>query len=180
MNSMMKYKGYHAKIEFNAKDVLFIGKVLDIDDSLSFHGTSVDELEKMFHQSIENYLEMCTEFDKKSIKKKCKEMDKAKFVEAINNICKALEFERELRNLCYKYIGLVMVDGQLTCTDSLIAALAVIFEDRGKWIDYYVYDLDCGKKYRAGMTIDKNGNSIDLSTPEKLYELLTNNKENDI
>lgn len=65
MSTMMEYKGYHASIEFDADDMLFIGKVFGIADSLNFHGTSVDELEQMFHQSIDNYLEMCARYGKK-------------------------------------------------------------------------------------------------------------------
>ena len=65
MNKMMEYKGYHALIEYDADDMIFIGKVYGITDSLNFHGTSVTELEKMFHQSIDNYLAMCEETGKK-------------------------------------------------------------------------------------------------------------------
>ena len=59
MSKMMEYKGYHAQIEYDSDDSIFTGKVYGIADSLNFHGTSVDELERMFHQSIDNYLEMC-------------------------------------------------------------------------------------------------------------------------
>lgn len=59
MSSMMEYNGYHATIEYDAEDKLFVGEVFGIADSLNFHGTSIEELETMFHQSIDNYLEMC-------------------------------------------------------------------------------------------------------------------------
>ncbi len=59
MSKMMEYKGYHAQIEYDNEDEIFVGKVFGIVDSLNFHGTSVAELEEMFHQSIDNYLEMC-------------------------------------------------------------------------------------------------------------------------
>ena len=64
MSKMMEYKGYHALIEFDAEDGIFVGKVYGITDSLNFHGTSVSELEEMFHQSIDNYLAMCAEYKK--------------------------------------------------------------------------------------------------------------------
>jgi predicted HicB family RNase H-like nuclease len=38
--------------------------VFGINDTLAFHGSSVQELESMFHQSVDNYLEMCREFGK--------------------------------------------------------------------------------------------------------------------
>ena len=59
MSKMMEYKGYHAQIEYDNKDEIFVGKVFGIIDSLNFHGTSEAELEEMFRQSIDNYLEMC-------------------------------------------------------------------------------------------------------------------------
>lgn len=64
MNKMMEYRNYHARIEYDADDALFIGKVFGITDSLNFHGTSVQELEEMFHQSVDNYLTMCKETGK--------------------------------------------------------------------------------------------------------------------
>lgn len=61
MKTLMEYKGYHAKSYYDAEDRIFVGEVIGIDDSLNFHGYSVDELEKMFHQSIDNYLDFCKE-----------------------------------------------------------------------------------------------------------------------
>ncbi|MCC8061387.1 MAG: type II toxin-antitoxin system HicB family antitoxin [Clostridiales bacterium] len=59
MNSMMEYKGYHATVEFDADDGIFVGEVFGIADSLNFHATSVEELKEMFQQSIDNYLDIC-------------------------------------------------------------------------------------------------------------------------
>lgn len=64
MNSMLEYKGYHAKIEFDAEDKIFVGEVFGVRDSLNFHGKSVDEIQEMFHQTIDNYLELCAELDR--------------------------------------------------------------------------------------------------------------------
>jgi len=64
MSKMMEYQGYHAQIEYDADDEIFVGKVYGIADSLNFHGSSVSELEAMFHQSIDNYLAMCKETGK--------------------------------------------------------------------------------------------------------------------
>lgn len=64
MNSMLEYKGYHASIEYDAEDNIFVGEVFGIADSLNFHGTSIDELHEMFEQSVENYLELCNKIGK--------------------------------------------------------------------------------------------------------------------
>ena len=58
MNAM-KYKGYIGLIEYNDEDRLFYGKVQGILDVLTFQGATVDELEKDFHEMIDEYLVLC-------------------------------------------------------------------------------------------------------------------------
>ena len=62
---MMEYKGYHADVKYSDEDKLFIGEVIGLNDTLAFHGSSVSELEAMFRQSVDNYLETCQEYGKK-------------------------------------------------------------------------------------------------------------------
>ena len=38
MSSMLEYKGYHATVEDDAEEDIFVGEVLGIADSLNFHG----------------------------------------------------------------------------------------------------------------------------------------------
>lgn len=64
MSSMLEYRGYHASVEYDAEDEIFVGEVFGISDSLNFHGTSVAELKEMFEQSIDNYLELCAKIGK--------------------------------------------------------------------------------------------------------------------
>jgi predicted HicB family RNase H-like nuclease len=39
MNNTMRYKGYLARIEFDRRDDIFVGKVLAVVDSIAFHGS---------------------------------------------------------------------------------------------------------------------------------------------
>jgi predicted HicB family RNase H-like nuclease len=55
----MKYKGYRARIDYHTEDKVFVGRVLGIADQISFHGSSVRELEKEFHAAISHYLADC-------------------------------------------------------------------------------------------------------------------------
>ena len=55
---------YKASISFDEEDKIFVGEVFGIADSLNFHGRSIDELEEAFHDSIENYLEICKKIGK--------------------------------------------------------------------------------------------------------------------
>jgi predicted HicB family RNase H-like nuclease len=52
----MVYKGYVASMIFDAEDKVIVGRVLDIDDIISFHGGSVAEFEARFEAAIEGYL----------------------------------------------------------------------------------------------------------------------------
>lgn len=62
MANTLKYRGYHGQIEFSAEDNLFIGHVIGIQDSLNFHGSSIDEITSSFHDCIDGYLQMCKTF----------------------------------------------------------------------------------------------------------------------
>lgn len=62
MANTLKYRGYHGQIEFSAEDNLFVGHVSGIQDSLNFHGSSIDEITVSFHDCIDGYLEMCKTF----------------------------------------------------------------------------------------------------------------------
>ena len=62
MANILKYKGYHGSIEFSAEDNMLIGSVIGIQDSLNFHGHSIEEITQSFHDCIDGYLEMCEAF----------------------------------------------------------------------------------------------------------------------
>ncbi|MCK0768737.1 type II toxin-antitoxin system HicB family antitoxin [Chromohalobacter sp. TMW 2.2308] len=59
MTNALKYQGYTARIEFDAEDEVFVGRVLGIADRISFHGESVAELTEAFHVAVDHYLEDC-------------------------------------------------------------------------------------------------------------------------
>ena len=58
MNTM-NHKGYAARIEFDEQDRIFTGRLLGIEDIVTFHGASVAELESAFHEAVDHYLEIC-------------------------------------------------------------------------------------------------------------------------
>ncbi len=51
----MSYKGYTASMVFDADDKIIVGRVLGVDDIISFHGESVVEFEANFHAAIDAY-----------------------------------------------------------------------------------------------------------------------------
>lgn len=58
---MMEYKGYTAHVELDAEAGVFHGEVLDTRDVITFQGTSVDEVQQAFRDSIDDYLEFCAQ-----------------------------------------------------------------------------------------------------------------------
>ena len=56
---MMTYKGYGAKVEFDDDAMIFHGEVIGIRDVVTFQGKTVNELKKAFHDSVDDYLDMC-------------------------------------------------------------------------------------------------------------------------
>jgi predicted HicB family RNase H-like nuclease len=55
----MTYRGYTACIDFDDRDQIFWGKVIGIQDSITFEGDTVAKLTEDFHAAIDFYLEDC-------------------------------------------------------------------------------------------------------------------------
>jgi predicted HicB family RNase H-like nuclease len=60
---MLKYKGYAGLVEYDDEAGIFHGEVVDLRDVITFQGQSVEELERAFRESIDDYLEFCLERD---------------------------------------------------------------------------------------------------------------------
>ncbi len=59
MNNTMSYRGYTTNMIFDAEDKIIVGRVIDVDDIISFHGESVSEFEANFHSAIDGYVSAC-------------------------------------------------------------------------------------------------------------------------
>jgi predicted HicB family RNase H-like nuclease len=60
MNTMT-YKGYTARIEYDERDNIFVGRILGIRSIISFHGATVAKLRAEFEHAVKDYLAECTE-----------------------------------------------------------------------------------------------------------------------
>ena len=60
MNTM-NHKGYTARIEFDERDNIFVGRVLGLRSIISFHGETVTDLRHEFEVAIEDFLNDCKE-----------------------------------------------------------------------------------------------------------------------
>ncbi len=60
MNTMT-YQGYTARIEFDERDGIFVGRILGLRSILSFHGETVKQLRSEFKSAVDDYLADCEE-----------------------------------------------------------------------------------------------------------------------
>jgi predicted HicB family RNase H-like nuclease len=68
MKNVMTYKGYAARIEFDQRDNIFIGKIIGITDSITFHGETVKELQTDFQAAVDHYAADCDAAGRKPLK----------------------------------------------------------------------------------------------------------------
>lgn len=40
------------------------------------------------------------------------------------------------------------------------------------WIEYFIYELEFGAKFKIGCVVEADGKAVDLSTPAALYDYL--------
>lgn len=100
------------------------------------------------------------------------------FIETIDAIEKQFKHDEE----CEKAIKILFKDGQgfYDYSEVLLALEQVLkleFNDQHKdsWIDYFIYELDFGKKWTKNSITDK-GVSIKMRNAGELYEYLILNK----
>jgi predicted HicB family RNase H-like nuclease len=60
MNTM-SHRGYAAKVEFDERDDIFVGRLLGIRSIISFEGSTVGELRAEFEHAVDDYLADCAQ-----------------------------------------------------------------------------------------------------------------------
>ena len=59
MNNTMTYKGYTAIVGFSAEDECLVGHIAGRNDGIGFHADSGEEIRKVFHETVDDYLATC-------------------------------------------------------------------------------------------------------------------------
>lgn len=62
--NILEYKGYHTSVEFDAEDCVLRGKIEGINDFVNFECVDIQNVEKEFHEAVDDYLEFCKEVGK--------------------------------------------------------------------------------------------------------------------
>ena len=65
---MMTYKGYTASIEADSEAGILFGRVLGINDVVTFKGKTVKQAHKEFQNSVDDYLAFCEQLGEKADK----------------------------------------------------------------------------------------------------------------
>lgn len=64
MENNLKYKEYLGSVEYSAEDSVLYGKIIGINDLVTYQASSVKELEESFKEAVEDYLELCEDIGK--------------------------------------------------------------------------------------------------------------------
>lgn len=64
MDKLLNYKGYHGSVEFDLNEKHLFGKILHINDLVTYEAETVSELTNEFKAAVDDYLETCKQLDK--------------------------------------------------------------------------------------------------------------------
>ncbi len=59
MSNFLEYKGFKAKLDFSPDDEIFFGRLVGIDDVVTFEGKTVAKLKKSFKEAVDFHIEVC-------------------------------------------------------------------------------------------------------------------------
>ena len=60
----LSHRGYSAVVEFDPEDLIFTGRIANVNDVIGFHADSVDALVVAFHEAVNDYLATCAKLGK--------------------------------------------------------------------------------------------------------------------
>jgi predicted HicB family RNase H-like nuclease len=60
MKNVLSYKVYFGSVEFSDEDDIFHGRIVGINDHITYEGDSVKSLRQDFKSALDEYLETCT------------------------------------------------------------------------------------------------------------------------
>ena len=106
-------------------------------------------------------------------------LSKEEFVEIVNRLRDSSDLVGKVNELFRNSRDNVECDFcngaalQISHESTVVFLLRKLLNDAVENIDYFIYELDYGRKYESGMITDENEKDIDFSTAEKLYDYLT-------
>ena len=62
------YKGFYGSIHYSDEDKCLFGNIIGITDSVSYEGTTIQEITEDFHLSVDDYIAVCNTMGKTPLK----------------------------------------------------------------------------------------------------------------
>jgi predicted HicB family RNase H-like nuclease len=59
--NVMNYKGYGARIEFDAEDEILVGHLIGIGDIVGFHADDAAGIRRAFEEAVDSYVDLAGE-----------------------------------------------------------------------------------------------------------------------
>jgi predicted HicB family RNase H-like nuclease len=60
----MSYRGYFGSVEFSDEDNVFFGRIIGVNDRITYEGDNVEALRSDFQEAVDEYLETCVQLGK--------------------------------------------------------------------------------------------------------------------
>lgn len=108
-------------------------------------------------------------------------LSEQEFVDIINRLREASDLQEQVDKLFRNSRENIENDFcnaaalQISHESTVVFLLKRIMHDQYEYVDYFIYELDYGRKYEAGMITDENGQDIDIHTPDLLYDFISDN-----
>ena len=64
MKNTIYYNGYFGSVEFSDEDNVFHGKIIGINDHITYEGDSVQSLRQDFTSAVDEYISVCAKLGK--------------------------------------------------------------------------------------------------------------------
>ncbi len=61
MENALEHQGFYGTVEYSSEDEVFYGKIIGINDLVTFEGDSVTSLKNGFIEAVEDYITLCQE-----------------------------------------------------------------------------------------------------------------------
>ncbi len=156
----------------NASSDVWNIKAKGNEESLSAHSLAI-----IHYQLIDKIVERESEANLKSKSF----LSEQEFVDIIDRLREATDLQAQVDKLFRNSRENIENDFcnaaalQISHEGSVVFLLKRIMRDQYDYIDYFIYELDYGRKYEPGMITGENGQDIDIHTPKLLYDVISNN-----
>ncbi|HRW98945.1 MAG TPA: type II toxin-antitoxin system HicB family antitoxin [Cyclobacteriaceae bacterium] len=64
MKNALTYRGYTGTVDFSNDDEIFFGKIIGINDLVTFEADTVQKLKRNFKDAVDDYIDTCAKLKK--------------------------------------------------------------------------------------------------------------------